>query len=90
MVLARRQARIIITQLNNLNLYQPSHMVSPVANYLLSPFEDNINHGDPYRIKLYIQEKYYIDKEAGNFDILVSYFKGILELSELDCTVPGY
>ena len=52
MVLTRIQAQILINQTENLNLNQTVHMSSTVVKYVLSPFEGNINPGDPQGIKL--------------------------------------
>ena len=53
-------------------------MDAPVVNYVFSPFEGNINPGDPQRIKLYIQAKNYIDKEDDKVENLVSNSKDII------------
>ena len=46
-------------------------MDAPVVNYVISPFEDNINPGYPKGLKLYLQETKDIDKEADKLDISV-------------------
>ena len=53
-------------------------MVAPV-NYLLSPFEGNINNRHPKGIKMYLQATKYIDKEADKLDISVSNVKFITD-----------
>ena len=42
------------------------------VNYVLSPFEGNINTGDPMGIKLDLQVTKEIDKETDKLDISVS------------------
>ena len=54
-------------------------MDAPVVNYVISPFEDNINPGDPKGLKLYLQETKDIDKEADKLDISVSNAKDIID-----------
>ena len=54
-------------------------MDAPVVNYVISPFEDNINPGDPKGLKLYLQETKDIDKEADKWDISVSNAKDIID-----------
>ena len=63
MVLTRIQAQILINQFNKLSTNQQVQMASPVANYVLSSFEGNINTGYPHGIKLYIQSTKDIEKE---------------------------
>ena len=45
------------------------------VNYVLSPFEGNINTGDPMGIKLDLQVTKEIDKETDKLDISVSNLK---------------
>ena len=59
-VLTRRQAQLIINQFNHININQPFHIEA--VNYVLIPFEGNINHGDPTEIKLFLQATKEIDK----------------------------
>ena len=66
-----------MNQLKNLNITQQVHMSAPV-NYLLNPFEGNINHGDPKGLKIYLKAKEEIDKEADKVDISVSNPKDII------------
>ena len=49
------------------------------VNYVLSPFEGNINLGDPTGIKLYLQTIKEIDKETEKRDISDSNDKDILD-----------
>ena len=53
-------------------------MADPVVNHVLIPFEWKINTGYPQGIKLYIQAKKQIDKEAYKLDISVSNSKDII------------
>ena len=56
MVLMRRQAHIIISQLNNLKINQPVKMAAaPDVKYVLSPFEGEINTGDQQGLKIYLR-----------------------------------
>ena len=48
------------------------------VNYVLIPFEGNINYGYPTGIKLCFQATREIDKETDNLDISVSYTKYIV------------
>ena len=79
MVVTRSQAHILINQFSNLSINQQFHMDAPVVNYVISPFEDNINPGDPKGLKLYLQETKDIDKEADKLDISVSNAKDIID-----------
>ena len=67
MVLTIRQAPLLINQFNHLNINQPVQ-ISPV-NYMLSPFEGNINPGDSTGIKLYFQAAKDKDKQTDKLDI---------------------
>ena len=78
MVFTRIQVKILISQINNLNINQQVHMAAPV-NYVLSPFEGNINPGDPQGIKPYIRGTKEIDKEDDKLDSSVSNSKGIID-----------
>ena len=53
-------------------------MAAPVVNYVLSPFEGNINPGYPQGLKLYLQETKDIDKESEKLDISVSNTKDVI------------
>ena len=53
-------------------------MEAPVK-YVLIPFEENINPGDPKGIKLYLQATREIDKESDKLDITVSNTKDIID-----------
>ena len=65
MVLTRRQAQIITKKFNNISINQQVDMVAAVENYVLIPFEGNINHGYPQGIKNYLQATKETYKEAG-------------------------
>ena len=71
MVLTRRQAQIIISKSNNISINQQVHMDITVVNYVLSPFEGNINTGDKHAIEIYLQNTKYIDKKSGKLDISI-------------------
>ena len=64
MVVTRSQAQILINQFSNRSINQQLQMASPVVNYVLSPFEGNINTKDPQGVNLYLQETKEIDKEV--------------------------
>ena len=49
------------------------------VNYVLSPFEGNINLGDPTGINLYLQTIKQINKENDKIDISDSYDKDIVD-----------
>ena len=68
MILTMRNAQILLNQFNNLNINQQFQMAAPV-NYVLIPFELNINSGYPKWIKLYLQARKEIDKESDKLDI---------------------
>ena len=51
-----------MNQFNNLNINQQVHMAAPVMNYVLRPFEGNIDTGYPQGIKIYPQATKEIDK----------------------------
>ena len=55
MVLMRGQEQLIISQFNNLNVNPLVQKMAAQVNYVLSPFEGNINPGDPQGIKTYLQ-----------------------------------
>ena len=48
------------------------------ANYVLRPFEGNINPRNPTGLKLYLQATKEIDKETDKLDISVSNAKDIV------------
>ena len=54
-------------------------MAHPVVNYVISPFEGNINPGDPKGIKLYLKATNQIDKESEKLDISVSNTKDLID-----------
>ena len=60
MVLRNLQAQTTINWFNHLKINQPVQMAA--VNYVLSPFEGNINTGDPMGIKLDLQVTKEIDK----------------------------
>ena len=53
--------------------------MADMINYVLSPFEEKINPGDPTGLKLYLQATKEIDKEADKLDISVSNAKDIID-----------
>ena len=55
MVLTRGQLQAIIHHINNINTNQQVQIMEDPVNYLLIPFENNINLGDPLGIRLYLQ-----------------------------------
>ena len=62
--MTRIQAQILINQFNNLNINQKFQMTAATAvNYVLIPFEGNINPGNQQGIKIYFQAKKEIDRE---------------------------
>ena len=61
-----------------MSIIQSVHTVAPV-NYVLSPFEGNINPGGLQGIKLYIQGIKRIDNEAYKLDISVSNAKDVID-----------
>ena len=52
---------------------------APTVKYVLRPFEWNINTGNPTGLRLYLQEKKEIYKEADGLDISVSNSKEIID-----------
>ena len=48
------------------------------VNYMLSPFDGNINHGYSMGLKIYLQEIKEIYKENDKLDISVSNYKDVL------------
>ena len=63
MVLTRSIAQLLMNKFNNTKINQELQKNAPVMNYLLSPFEGNINHGDPQELKIYPQLTNEIEKE---------------------------
>ena len=72
MVVTRSQSQILINKFRNQSINQKVQMSVPVVNYILSPFEGEINPENPQGLILYLQEKNNIDKEADKLDISVS------------------
>ena len=64
MVVTRSQSQILINQFSNISINQKIQMVNPVVKYVLSPFEGNMNPGDPHGIKIYLQATNEIYKKA--------------------------
>ena len=64
MVVMRSQAQTLINQFSKLSTNQKVHMDAPVLNYVLSPFEGEINHVDPQEIKFYLQSTKEIYKSS--------------------------
>ena len=54
-------------------------MSYPVVNYVLSPFEVNMNHGDLQGVKLYPKAKKEMDKESDKLDVSVSNAEDIID-----------
>ena len=50
-----------------------------VVNYVISPFEENIDTGDPHGITLYIETTKEKDTEADKLDISVPNSKDIID-----------
>ena len=72
MFLTRTQEQILINNLNNISTNPKVHMAAPFVNYVIRPFEGNINHGYQQLLKMYLQATKKIDKEADKLDISVS------------------
>ena len=77
MVLMSLQAKTLINRFNHLNINQPVNMAD--VDYLLIPFEGNINHGYSTGIKIYLQATKDIDKETDSLYISVSNYKDIVD-----------
>ena len=77
MVLTILQAQTLINRFNHLVINQPVHILS--VNYVLRPFEGNINPRYPMGIKLYLQATKEIDKETDKINISVSKTKDIID-----------
>ena len=69
MVLTRTKEQILINNFNTISTNQKVHMAAPVVNYVVRPFEGNINHGYQEVPKFYLQATKEIDKEADKLDI---------------------
>ena len=50
----RKGSQLLINMLNNKKINQQVKMSAPVLNYVISPFEGNINPGDPQWLKFYL------------------------------------
>ena len=77
MVLTTLQAQTLINCFNHLNINKPSQMEA--VNYVLSPFEGNLNTGDPTGLKILIPANKEVVKETDNLDISVSNSKYIVD-----------
>ena len=55
------KAQLLINHFKHISLNQPVHIAA--VNYVLSPFEGNMNILDPMGLKLYLRETKEIDKE---------------------------
>ena len=64
MVLEIIQAKLLISQLNNLNINTLVQTMESPVEYVLIPSEGNVNHGDPQGLKLYLQAIKEIEKES--------------------------
>ena len=71
MVIAISQAQILINKRRNISINEQVQTAVPIVNYAISPVEGNINTGDPYRLKLYLQSTKEIDKHADKLYISV-------------------
>ena len=78
MVLAIRQAQILINQFNNLHINQQVQMADPV-NYVIMKFKGYINPGYPQGLKLYLLATKEIEKEFDKLNISVSITKEIID-----------
>ena len=56
MVLTIRQTRLLINQFNNIIINQQVQITASI-NYVISPFERNINPEDPTGLTIYLQAK---------------------------------
>ena len=64
MVLTTIEEQILINQFNNININRQVHMDSaPAMNYVISPFEGNINTGYQQRLRFFLQATKDIYKE---------------------------
>ena len=72
MVLMRRQAQLLIAQFKNLNFNTKVLKMAAAVNYILCPFEGNINTRYPQRFRPYMKATKEIEKEADKLDISVS------------------
>ena len=77
MFLTRLQEQTLIKQFNHIYMNQLVQIAS--VNYVLRPFEGNINPGDPKAIKIYPQATKGIDKESYKLDISVSNSKEVID-----------
>ena len=77
MVLKSWQAKTLIIIFKHPKMNQPVHMAA--VNYVLSPFEGNIDPGYPTGIKLYLQSTKDINKETDKINITVSNEKVIVD-----------
>ena len=55
MLLARIQAQLLVNQFKNININKQVNMADPI-DYVISPFEGNLNHAYSTGLKLYLQE----------------------------------
>ena len=55
MLLARIQAQLLVNQFKNININKQVNMADPI-DYVISPFEGNLNHAYPTGLRLYLQE----------------------------------
>ena len=56
MVFIRRQTQSLINQFNKITINQQLKMAAPI-NYVISPFEGNINSGDPTGINFIFKQQ---------------------------------
>ena len=70
MVLTRIKAQLLTNQFNIIGINQQVHIAAP-TNYVISPFEEEINTGYTTGIKIYPQSKKETNKETDKLDISV-------------------
>ena len=68
MVVTRIQAQVIINHFSKLFINQQVQAAAPVLNYVLIPFEGNINFVDQQGLNIYLQVKKYIDNKSDKLD----------------------
>ena len=75
-----------ISYLNNLDTNTQVQIMETEVSYVIIPFEENINLGDPQGIKLYLWAKNNKWKEAAKLDISVSNAKYLYNISSVEIT----
>ena len=69
MVVTISQSHILINEFSKLSINKQVWMAAPVVQYVLSPFEGDINPVDPHGIILYLQSTNDIYEEDYKLDI---------------------